>query len=129
MFSGQTGSASGRTYTISIPNVTTGFYDITIESDHTLVNLKDDARVHLPVGAIDMGTLKEGNVVGDPREGSSIINALDASGLATELAKPKVTDRTIDYDLDLDGDVDANDLGLLQGNYLEFSPVLAPINP
>lgn len=129
VFSGLTGSASGRTYTISIPNVTTGFYDITIESDRTLVNLKDDARVHLAAGTIDMGTLKEGNAVNGPREGSSIINALDASALATELQISKVTDRNPIVDFNRDGTVDAGDLTLLQGNYLEFSPVLVSINP
>ena len=128
-FSGLTGTLlSGRTYTVSIPSVTTGFYDITIESDHTLVNLKDDARVHLAYSsAIDMGTLKEGNAIDDTREGSSIINALDASALATELQKSKVTDRNPNVDFNRDGSVTAADLTLLQENYLDFSPVTPPI--
>jgi len=133
VFSGTTGTPDGtdpRLFTISISDVTTGFYDITIESDHTLVNLKDDAKVYLTAGAIDMGTLKEGNAVNDPRvpavELSTIINALDASALAAELSKPKVTDRNPNLDFNRDGSVTADDLTMLQGNYLEFSPILVP---
>ena len=64
-----------RTFTLVLRGVTPGFYDIAIEANHTLVNLRDDVPVHTLMGILDMGTkdgpnpqpLREGNAIDDPR--------------------------------------------------------------
>ena len=140
---GQVGSTK-LTINLTGSQVRTGIYDITIVAKRdggpldTLINLKNDFNLdrsptdlagNLIVG---MGALREGNAVNDPRadvELSTIINALDASALATSLNKDLeaiVGEPTYDASLDFnrDGKVNASDLELLKKNYLEFSPVL-----
>ena len=134
-----------RTFTLRLRGVAPGFFDITIEANHTLVNLRDDVPVHGLMGVLDMGTkdgpnpqpLLEGNAIDDPRPGvepASIVNALDASLLAAAFGTSesnqevvfegdlKKFDRRADFDRD--GDVDAADFQILKDNFLEFSPVI-----
>ena len=134
-----------RTFTLVLRGVTPGFYDIAIEANHTLVNLRDDVPVHTLMGILDMGTkdgpnpqpLREGNAIDDPRPGvelASIANALDASLLVAAFGTSesnlevefegdlKKFDRRADFDRD--GDVDNDDFQILKDNFLRFSPLL-----
>ena len=134
-----------RTFTLRLRGVAPGFFDITIEANHTLVNLRDDVPVHGLMGVLDMGTkdgpnpqpLLEGNAIDDPRPGvepASIVNALDASLLAAAFGTSesnqevvfegdlKKFDRRADFDRD--GDVDDADFQILKDNFLAFSPVI-----
>ena len=109
-----------RTYTLGIPGVPLGFYDVTIEASHTLVNLRDDTG--LTSGTTNMGTLLEGDAIADARPGvepGGIINALDASLIAAAIFTGS-NDLRVDFDRD--GDADTNDFDLLKKNYLKFSP-------
>ena len=113
-----------RTFTLGLEGVAPGFYDIAVEANYTLVNLRDDQPVAQNNATVDMGTLLAGNAIDDGRidvEPASIINALDASLLAAAINEGKFDPRV---DFDRDGDVDNDDFLLLQQNYLEFSPVL-----
>ena len=137
-FKGITGTAdvaNNRTqFTLVLPDVVTGFFDITIQANQTLVNLRDDVGVHVGLTSpVDMGTLLAGNAIDDPRPGvelASIINALDASLIASVLLEkqtnPTVYDARVDFDRD--GQVTLADFDLLQANYLKFSPLLV-VNP
>ena len=132
-----------RTFTLRLRGVAPGFFDITIEANHTLVNLRDDVPVHAAMGVLDMGTkggpnsqpLLEGNAVDDPRLGvepASIVNALDASLLAAAFGTSDINPiaeidgdtKNFDprADFDRDGDVDNADFDLLKANFLIFSP-------
>ena len=142
-FTGLTGTtdlASGGTrFTLVLNNVDTGFFDITIEADRSLINLKDDAGLHAGLAdPVDMGRLLVGNAIDDQRglefEPASIINALDASLVVAAIGTsvndptaivdgdPKNFDSRVDFDRD--GDVDAADFALMKNNYLIMSPLI-----
>ena len=118
-----------RTFTLRLAGVTPRFYDIAIEANHTLINVKDDVAVHIgPTSFIDMGEVLEGNAINDASELASIINALDASLLAAAINN-QVFDARVDFNRD--GLVDPKqgnqpDLALLIANYLRFSPIIVP---
>ncbi len=106
----------------------------------TLVNLKDDVDIDRPPIdlegqlTIDMGVLLEGNAIDGPGDLSPVINARDASvlvaafGTSTAVLSAVVDGDTKNFDarvdLDRDGDVDQDDLDILIGNFLRFSPVI-----
>ena len=124
-----TGSRAGQTFTITLPpTIPVGFYDITVEANHTLVNVKNNVAIAQNTGTIDMGTLLEGNGIDDSRgaavEPGSLVNALDASLLATAISTQAFNP---DVDFNRDGLVDppggGPDLALLTANYLRFSPI------
>ena len=122
-FAGITGSRAGQTITITLPDtVAVGFYDITIQANHTLVNVKDNVGVATNTGTIVMGTLLEGNAIDDDpaTEPGSVINALDASLLAVAINEG-TDDPAVDFTRN--GTVDLDDLDLLKANYLRFSPI------
>ena len=121
-FTGLVGTAdsTGDRFTVALPQVDPGLYDVTIsavraDGTKTLVNIRNDLETTGDVSTGDMGTLLEGS-------------ALDASLLAaaygTSSGDTKFDARV---DFNRDGQVDAADLALLKGNYLEFSPRL--LNP
>ena len=121
---------TGDRFTLRLPlTIELDVYDIAISAQRngglkdTLVNLRDDIPPE-ELAAVDMGTLPEGNVVDDLPPGAeptSIINALDASVLAAAISKQSFDSRV---DFDRDGDVDVDDLKLLEANYLKASPVV-----
>ena len=116
---------TGRTFLINVGSIDTGFYDITVEADHTLVNLRDNVGIHVGLaGAVPMGTLLEGNAVDDPRgaiEPATIVNALDASVLAAAISEFRPDPRA---DFNPDGANGDADKDLLTKNYLLCSPRL-----
>ena len=122
-FAGVTGSRAGQTITITLPGtIAVGFYDITTQANHTLVNVKSNVGVATNTGTIDMGTLLEGNAIDDDpaTEPGSVINALDASLLAAAINEG-TNDPSVDFTRN--GTVDQDDLDLLKANYLRFSPI------
>ncbi len=131
-FSDLTGTAdlTGDRFTVRLPlAVEFDLYDIAISAQRngglkdTLANLRDDVPSQ-ELATVDMGMLPEGNAVDDRRLGgepTSIINALDASMLAAAISKQSFDPRV---DFDRDGDVDVDDLSLLEAIYLKASPVV-----
>ena len=112
--------------------VVTDYYDITVEAESTLVNLKDDVAIDGPHTA-DMGKLLAGNAVEDTTgvEKSSVINALDASALMAAFdpdgdgfhdGDEKEFDPRADFKRD--GVIDEADFDILKANYLQYSPIL-----
>ena len=140
---GITGDGTARVYTVPLGPIPTGFYDIGIEANHTLINLKQNVAIHLGLASsVDMGELVEGNAANDTRPGvepTSIVNGLDISMLVAVLFE-KQTDPTVfdpRVDFSRDGDITEADLVLICGtqwdqqgrdgtppceNYLKFSP-------
>jgi hypothetical protein len=130
------GASNTTGFSMRIPGVATGFFDITVEANSTLINLRDDVAIEAGMASVNMGTaekaLRAGNAANDPRPGvelASIINALDASVLVaafdTSEDNPIRGNKRFDprADFDRDGDVDRADLALLEQNYLRFSPI------
>ncbi len=146
-FKGKTGTpdaGTGKTLSgLPLGDVTTGYYDITVEADGTLVNLRDDVPLAGPVSLmVDIGILPAGNALNDTRvqkgqrlEPASIVNSLDASVLVAAFGTSKTDTGPVlvqgdlkafdpRADFDRDGDVDDADFALLDKYYLLFSPVV-----
>jgi hypothetical protein len=96
-----------------------GSYDITIVSEHTLMNAKRDVVISMPSTTVDMGTLLEGNANDD-----NIINISDFGILAvaymTMDGEPGYDARA---DFDRNGIINISDFGLLAVNYMLISPI------
>ena len=123
-------------FTLVLPGVTTGFFDITVEADNSLISLMDDVGVHLGQTTVTMDSpVLVGNAVDDARldandlpvEPASIINALDASKMVAFIGTTNPGLIAV-LDFDRDNDVDNDDFDLLKKNYLRFSPILAPFS-
>ena len=100
-------------------SVAPGTYDVTVVSEHTLMNVKRNLIVSGPSTAVDMGTLLEGNANDD-----SIINISDFGILAVSYMKmegePGYDARA---DFDCNGIINISDFGLLAVNYMQMSPI------
>jgi len=107
---------------ISQCTVAPGTYDVTVVSEHTLINVKRNVVISTPSTAVDMGTLLEGNANDD-----SIINISDFGILAVSYMK---TDGEPGYDaradFDRNGIINISDFGLLAVNYMQMSPIDVP---
>ena len=95
-----------------------GIYDITVVSDHTLMNIRRNVEITAPSTSVSMGALQEGDANGD-----GIINIADFGILATSFMKSK-GDGEYDpkADFDCNGIINIADFGLLAGNYMKASP-------
>jgi hypothetical protein len=100
-------------------SVAPGTYDITVVSEHTLINVRRNVVISGPSTAVDMGILLEGNANDD-----DIINISDFGILAESYMKmagePGYDARA---DFDRNGIVNITDFGLLADNYIKMSPV------
>ncbi|OEU83132.1 MAG: hypothetical protein BA873_03065 [Desulfobulbaceae bacterium C00003063] len=96
-----------------------GIYDITVVSDHTLMNIRRNVEITALSTSVSMGTLQEGDANGD-----GIINIADFGILVTSFMKSK-GDESFDSktDFDCNGIINIADFGLLAGNYMKASPV------
>jgi hypothetical protein len=96
-----------------------GTYDITVVSEHTLLNVKRNVVIFGPSTGVGMGTLLEGNANDD-----GIINISDFGILAESYMK---TEGEPGYDaradFDRNGIINITDFGLLADNYMKMSPV------
>ncbi len=107
---------------VQCTGITFGTYDVTVVSDHTLLNVKKNVEISLPNVDLNMGTLLEGNVNNDGRINISDFGALSASYLKL------VGDAAYNAMADFNGDgrVNISDFGLLSSNYLKVSPIVVP---
>jgi hypothetical protein len=100
--------------------VAPGTYDITVVSEHTLMNVKRNLLISTPSTAVDMGTLLEGNANDD----DSIVNISAFGILAVSYMKmdgePGYDARA---DFDRNGIITISDFGLLAVNYMKMSPI------
>ncbi|MBT9165954.1 MAG: hypothetical protein DDT25_00617 [Chloroflexi bacterium] len=120
-FNTMTAKAEGRAIS-SVTGIIPDTYDITVVSQHTLMNLKRNVVISLPGTAVDMGTLLEGNANDD-----KIINISDFGILALSFMKTEgyeAFDERADFDRN--GIVNISDFGLLAVNFMKTSPVEIP---
>jgi hypothetical protein len=103
-------------------SITPGIYDITVVSEHTLLNVKRNVTITAPSTSVYMGTLLEGNANNDGK-----INAQDVSLLSSSYLK-LLGDAGFNpmADFNRDGKVSAQDVSLLSSNYLKYSPIEVP---
>ena len=99
--------------------VAPGTYDVTILSEHTLINVKRNVVISTPSTAVDMGILLEGNANDDGIINISDFGILAVAYMCTE-GEPCYDARA---DFDCNGIVNISDFGLLAVNYMEMSPI------
>jgi hypothetical protein len=102
--------------------VAPGTYDITVVSEHTLINVKRGVVIALPSTAVFMGTLLEGNANNDLAVDVSDFKIVKNAWLKAA-GDPGYDARA---DFNRDGVVDVTDFKLLKGNWLKSSPIPIP---
>jgi hypothetical protein len=113
---------SGSTAISQITGISPGNYDISVVSDHTLVNVKRNVTITVPSTDVNMGTLLEGNANNDIR-----INILDFGILSGAFGKVSGdTGYNAMADFDRNGRINIQDFGLLSGNFGKISPIELP---
>lgn len=110
---------SGDVATCQCSWVMPGVYDITIVSEHTLLNVSRDVNIVVPTTGLSMCTLLEGNA-----DDNDIINISDFGILALSYGKQE-GDAGYDAMADFDRNeiIDILDFGLLAVNFMRTSPV------
>jgi len=102
-----------------IDELTPGTYTITIISDTTLQNIRENVVISAGDNAVDMGTLLEGDANQD-----GIINISDFGILAVAFMKSYGEDGyDPQADFDRNGIVNISDFGLLAVNFMQTSPI------
>jgi len=117
-----TASKSGEYAFCEVWGVPPNSYDITVVSEHTLLNVKRDVLVSDPNCLVYMGTLLEGNADDNRR-----VNLLDFAILGSSWLRsaynPAFDSRA---DFDRNDNVDGSDLSLLTTNWLRPAPFEVP---
>lgn len=117
-----TTTRSGDYAVAQVPGVAPGTYDLTVVSEHTLLNVKRSVAIAAPIASVVMGTLAEGNA-----DDNNDINLSDFSVLAsawqTHLGQAEYRSQA---DFDRNGDINISDLALLCTNWLDASPLEIP---
>jgi hypothetical protein len=117
-----TTTKSGTTAIASVTGIVAGNYDVTVVSEHTLMNVKQNVAIAGPSTALNMGTLLEGNANDD-----NIINIQDFGILSASYGKSSgVAGYDPRADFDRSGLVNIADFGLLAASYGKTSPVIVP---
>ena len=94
-------------------------YDITVVSEHTLMNVRRDVVISVPSRSVDMCTLLEGNANDD-----NTINISDFGILAVSFMKSEGEEGyDARADFDRNGIIDIHDFGLLAVSFMITSPV------
>lgn len=113
---------SGDYAVCQVDDLAPGTYDITVASEHTLMNVKRNVVISQPGTSVDMGILTEGNA-----DNNDKINMVDfsicASRWLTSEGEPAF-DAGADFDRNLT--IDLPDLVLLATNWLTSSPIEVP---
>jgi hypothetical protein len=109
-------SKSGSLAVCTVGGVAPDSYDVTILSEHTLLNVNRGVVVSLPCTPVNMGTLLEGDA-----DSSGTIDAADFDILQRAFMS---SDPSADFDRN--GIVDISDFGLLAVNFMKTSPVAVP---
>jgi hypothetical protein len=117
-----TTAKNGNNAVAQCTGVTLGNYDIAAFSEHTLLNVKRNVTINMPLLPVYLGTLLEGNANNNDR-----VNILDFGLLATSYGKSK---GNVAYnpmaDFDRNDIVNIFDFGLLSMNYLKIAPIEVP---
>jgi hypothetical protein len=119
-----TKSAAGSTAICEIPGIAPGIYDVTVQGESTLMNVKRGVVISLPKTSVDLGTLLEGDANQD-----NMIDFADFAILAMNwLASNTNGGKDNRADFDRNGLINAADLYLLTtnwplGGWLKTSPV------
>jgi len=117
-----TTNKSGDSAICQITDVMSGTYDIAIDGDTTLTNIKRGVTITEGTNSLDMGTLLEGDANGD-----GIINISDFGILAVAfVSTPSDSNWDARADFDRNGIVNISDFGLLAVNFMKTSPVEVP---
>jgi hypothetical protein len=112
-------SADGDTAVCEATGVAPGTYDITVQSDYTLMNIRKNVTISDPNTSVDMGTLLEGNASLDNRIDLDDFAILSMSWLSSE---PQA-EYNARADFDHNNLIDIADLCILATNWLSNSPV------
>ncbi len=113
---------SGDYAICQVADLAPGTYDITVASEHTLMNVKRNVVISQPGTSVDMGILMEGNADNDDKI-SLFDFSIYASAWLTSQGKPTF-DAGSDFDRNLT--IDLPDLVLLAANWLASSPIEVP---
>ena len=117
-----TTTKSGPKAVCQTTDIGSGTYDVTVVSNHTLLNVKRAVVITSPSTSVDMGTLLEGDANED-----NIIDLLDfsilASGWLSSEGEPSFNDQ---MDFDRNETINVSDLLLLTANWLASSPIEIP---
>ncbi len=99
-----------------------GIYDITVKSNHTLMNVKRNVEVP---SVIDLGTLLEGNAKENTPANANSINLSDVITVSASWLK-SVGDVGFNpnCDFDINGVVNQFDLDLLRSNWNKRAPII-----
>ncbi|MDO8491893.1 MAG: dockerin type I domain-containing protein, partial [Dehalococcoidia bacterium] len=121
-FTATTVDTGSNNVTFQIVGLVPGSYDITIDSAHTLMNVKKNVVITGGNNAVNFGTLLEGDC-----DDSGQVAAVDFSILASSYLKSTgQTGYDARADFDGTGQVNSLDFSLLAANYLKSSPQTAP---
>jgi hypothetical protein len=118
----RTTSKSGSNVVCQVTGVSDSTYDVTVVSEHTLLNVKRDVAITSPTTSVDMGTLLEGNANDDEH-----VDMFDLSDLAASWLQSK-GDAAYDASADFDHNENVNfyDIVLMAVNWLKSSPIEIP---
>ncbi len=112
-------SADGSTAVCEVTGVEPGTYDITAQSDYTLMNIKKSVVISDPNTSVNMGTILEGN--------ASVDHRIDLDDFAIFSMSWPASVSQAEYDVradfDRNGQVNTADLFLLADNWLKNSPI------
>jgi hypothetical protein len=118
----RTTSKSGGNAVCQVMVVPDGTYDMTVVSEHTLLNVKRDVVITSPTTAVDMGTLLEGNANDD-----QVVDMFDLDDVAASWLQSE-GDASYDAGADFDRNENVNlcDFALMAANWLKSSPIELP---
>jgi hypothetical protein len=118
----RTTSKSGGNAVCQVMVVSDGTYDMTVVSEHTLLNVKRDVVITSPSTSVDMGTLLEGNANDD-----EVVDMFDLDDVAASWLQSK-GDAAYDAGADFDRNESVNfcDFALMAANWLRSSPIELP---
>jgi hypothetical protein len=112
-------SATANVAACEVTGIEPGTYDITVQGETTLMNVKRNVVISAPRSSIDMGTLLEGDTNQD-----NIINLEDYATLSNCWpASQWEPEYNIRADFDRNGLINTADLYLLTSNWLSSSPI------
>ena len=115
-----TTTKSNSVATCQCTGVTPGTYDITVVSEHTLMNVREDVAIFAPSTAVDMCALIEGDA-----NNNGTINIQDFGILSVSFMKSEGQDGyDARADFDCNGIINIADFGLLSVNFMKTSPVV-----
>lgn len=112
-------STENNTAVCEATGIAPGIYDVTAQSDYTLMNIRKSVTISDPNTSLDVGTLLEGNASLDNRIDLDDFAIFSMSWLASE---PQV-EYDIRADFDRNGITNTADLCLLATNWLRTSPI------